>query len=55
MTDEKDRATPRQIIYLQERGIYHPPNVTKAEATEIITQYQVGKAPEDEQHLMDID
>jgi len=50
-----ERATPRQVAYMQERGIDHPPNVTKAEATEIITEYQARHSSEGERHLMDLE
>lgn len=48
-------ATWRQILYMQERAIYHAPNVTKAEATELITAYQASSLPDDERHIMDLE
>ena len=46
-------ATPRQILYMQERSIWYGHNCTQAEATRIITAWQEQNDPADDLHPMD--
>jgi len=50
-----NRATPRQIVYLQERSIPHAPGITRAEASELITEYQATHDEADERHVLDLE
>lgn len=48
-------ATNRQRAYMQERSIQFSENITVAQASERITEYQDAGGDNEENHIMDID